>query len=173
MADTGWKWAASVRNIDKGGANWNAINEALGTMDGNSASCSILSSDIGDELNLYNYSMSVPANKRIDGIQILMYKNATNTIKDYHVFLMDDTSHKGENKAQSIAWPANNDFVAYGNATDLWSTSWTAEQVNASTFGCIVRAKNWDVDADAFVDCAAIKIYYSDQPPDHSMMMGM
>lgn len=178
MADTGWVYAASGRNINIGKTDWANPANVCGASDSVWASNPIPADDTGDELNAYNFSISVPAGKQIDGIQCAMYKlEAVVNIKDYHVYLMNDTTHKGENKADtSTYWPSSAAWVYYGGASDLWNASWTITQVNASTFGVIVRAKNYHASQakSAYVDSIGLKIFYSDiVHSNHLMIMGM
>lgn len=177
MADTGWVYAGSGRNIDKGQVDWSNPGNITGANDSVYAANAISADNTGDELNAYNYTMGVPAGRQIDGIYCAILKLASSAgVKDYDVYLMDGTSHKGDDKADTgTDWPGSNTWVYYGGAADLWGASWTAAQVNASTFGLVIRANNPSLGAKTcYVDSMAIKVYYSNvSASNYLMMMGM
>jgi hypothetical protein len=177
MADTGWKYAASGRNINKGYTDWLSPANVAGSADDTWTTNSLTANTQGDELNAYNFSMGVPAGKQIDGIYICILKKCdSDLIKDYTLYLMNDTAHKGSDGGDSVTdWPAST-WIYHGGIADLWGAAWTAAQVNASTFGIGLRIKNHHASAGRTgqVDSMSIKIYYSDPiSNDHLMMMGM
>jgi len=179
MANTGWKYASSGRNINKGYPDWIDPARAAGASDGSWTNNTLATNQQGDELNVYNFSMSVPAGKQIDGIYVGVRKMAltANTIKDYTLYMMNDTTHKGSDGGDSgTYWPTGETWIYYGGVADLWGAAWTVDQVNASTFGVGLRAKNhYSSEKIAYVDSIGIVIYYSDPSPgnDHLMIMGM
>lgn len=61
-------------------------------------------------------------------------------IVDSTVKLVKAGSVVGDNKAKSGQWSMTATTAVYGSATDLWGTTWTAAQVNASDFGFVLSA---------------------------------
>jgi len=93
-------------------------------------------------------SSTVPSGSTINGITVKIERyntNATNdfptTINDNAIYLTKDGSTVvGNNKSTGAAWQSsdNNTTVDFGGAADLWGTTWTAAEVNASTFGVMI-----------------------------------
>lgn len=64
----------------------------------------------------------------------------------------------GNNYAQSgSAWTTTDTYTTYGGATDLWGTTWTETEVNASNFGAVFSASVQN--GTARVDHMRITIY--------------
>lgn len=176
--DTGWIYGSSGRTIDQGCPDWLNPSNATGEQDGVTTYPNLAQNQQSDTINVYNYSMNVPADKQINGIAVNIRKaaNGANAIKDYTLHMMDGTSCKGSDGGDSDVWWAGDfSWVEYGGAVDLWGAAWTVEQVNASTFGVGLRTKNYDAySRRSYVDSMAIKIYYGDLPlSDYLMIMGM
>lgn len=64
----------------------------------------------------------------------------TTNIVDNVVKLVQGGSVVGTNYATATAWGTAFETVTYGGGNDLWGTTWTAAQVNASTFGFVLSA---------------------------------
>ena len=65
----------------------------------------------------------------------------TLTINDNAIYLTKDGSTTvGSNKSTGATWQTsdNNTTVDFGGASDLWGTTLTAAEVNASTFGVMI-----------------------------------
>lgn len=50
---------------------------------------------------------------------------------------------------------------AYGASTDLWSSTWTPAEINASTFGALIVSARQGVGSVASVDAVRITVYYT------------
>lgn len=65
----------------------------------------------------------------------------------------------GDNKATVTQYPSGDVVAQYGGATDLWGTTWTPAEVNASNFGVVLSST---VTAGlAKVDSIAVLVVYS------------
>jgi Tfp pilus assembly protein PilX len=106
-------------------------------------------------LDLSNFGFNVPTSATISGILVSIQRkagvnSAANYITDTDVWLMKaDGATVGTNHAQAstVKWPiadvdAQSQPVTqpYGSTSDLWGTTWSAANVNASTFGVRIRA---------------------------------
>lgn len=93
-------------------------------------------------------SSTVPAGATINGITVKIERYNSNasgdfplTVNDNAIYLTKDGSTTvGSNKSTGAAWQAsdNNTTVDFGGVSDLWGTTWTADEVNASTFGVMI-----------------------------------
>ncbi len=88
-----------------------------------------------DELNGATFGFNIPANAVIDGIKLEMEVPSANRwfeggstmrLKKAGVLV-------GDNKSGTGSVSAN--IYSYGGPTDLWGTTWTPAQINASNFG--------------------------------------
>jgi hypothetical protein len=73
-------------------------------------------------------------------------------------------------KASGTDWDTSDEIFTYGGSSDLWGTTWTAEEINASNFGLRLKADNDHTSSSrtAYVDEIQIRIYYT-PPPDTSI----
>lgn len=100
-------------------------------------------------LSISGLGMSVPTGATITGITVAVNRasNRTNAVQDVTVQLLKAGVAAGSNKAAVGSWPFTTgpDKYAiptsggvkqvYGANTDMWGTTWTPAQVNASNFG--------------------------------------
>jgi hypothetical protein len=87
-------------------------------------------------------------------------KSGADDIQDSDVQLTKDgTTAVGDDKAAGGNWPTTSAFATYGGSSDLWGTTWTSTEINASTFGSLVRATTVDGDT-ASVDYCRVTVYY-------------
>ena len=92
-------------------------------------------------------SSTVPSGATINGITVKFERfgdqniNETLTVVDSAIYLTKDgTNTVGNNKSTGAAWATsdNNTTTDFGGASDLWGTTLTAAEVNASTFGVMI-----------------------------------
>ena len=84
-------------------------------------------------------------------------------LEDATVQLLKTGAAVGSNKASSSTWGTSSSAVTYGSSTDLWGTTWTAADLNASNFGLRFAAKNVAAaTATASLDYATITVTYND-----------
>lgn len=179
MADTGWLTAGSARNVPvNSGIDWQNWNDAKTSNDSWAFTSPMDELISGDGLNLYNFGASISSEQIIVGIEVKIERKGSvvDSIKDKYVYLMDDTSEKGNSKADTgLYWPSSDTWKTYGGSDDKWGATWTPTQVNTSTFGAMVVPKNYAGGfRQAYCDCIQVKIYYTLPPStDHLMIMGM
>ena len=86
-------------------------------------------------------------------------------LQDANVQLLKAGAPVGATPGQAAGstWSTTPTTVTYGNATDLWGTTWTAADVNNATFGVRFAAKNVGAgSATASIDSITITVTYSD-----------
>lgn len=69
---------------------------------------------------------------------------------------------QGTNKGSSTAWSTADATETLGGATDLWGSTWTQAEINATGFGLVVVVYNTNSSSrTAYVDYMALTVYYS------------
>jgi len=96
------------------------------------------------------YTFALPSNVTVTGITVSFNKYATTTnpsnfVKDFAVNLTVGGVTVGSNLANPNNWSSTSTSFTYGGSTNLWGTSWTPAQVNASTFGVVIQSQNSNV----------------------------
>jgi Tfp pilus assembly protein PilX len=84
-------------------------------------------------------------------------------LKDDTVQLLKAGAPVGSNKASSSTWGTSSSTITYGSSSDLWGTTWTAADLNASDFGLRFTAKNVAAaTATASLDWVTVTVTYND-----------
>jgi hypothetical protein len=86
------------------------------------------------------------------------------TMQDGTVQLLKAGTAVGNNKAGSSTWSnTTSTTVTYGSSSDLWGTTWTAADLNATNFGLRFAVKNTGAaSATPSVDWIALTVTYND-----------
>ncbi len=90
-----------------------------------------------------DFGINVPADAIICGIIVAIEKSATgllSVIRDNSVRIVKNGIITGSEHAIGGDWPGSDAYFTYGSSSDLWSTTWTAADVNASGFGVTISA---------------------------------
>ena len=69
----------------------------------------------------------------------------------------DGTTVVGTSKAPVVGAGG---WGSYGNSTDLWGTTWTLAEINASTFGALLKAGDALLSTPS-TDAMRITVYYT------------
>jgi hypothetical protein len=129
---------------------------ATAAMVGNTSSEGLLATQFG---------FAIPSGATIDGfeVHIRRFANSGSLCDDLSVRLMKDGSTAiGNDYADTVnKWPTSETEKTYGGATDLWGSSWTPAEVNASTFG-VRLAVDSDNTVTASVDSVEVTVYYTE-----------
>jgi len=92
-----------------------------------------------------NYVFAIPTGAIINGITVAIFKEkkGKDNIEDVVVSLVKGGNIIDENKAKiGEDWQKDQTEVTYGGIADLWGTTWTAADINATNFGVVLSAKN-------------------------------
>lgn len=162
MANTGFTAAgAGSNNADAGGT---AFTNPGNIVSDDGAIAEVKFSG-GSTQYLYatSFGFAIPAGSTINGV-IARVQRATLTsfTTDAGVYLLVGGSRTGSDKSIGGNWPADNVYrnIDYGGAADLWGTSLTVSDVNASNFGLAFRA-NRGSSIYVGVDVIWMDIYYT------------
>jgi hypothetical protein len=135
-----------------------------------------LSSQTTNYLVCTGLSSTIPAGSTINGITVKIERYNSNTseeapltVVDSAIYLTKDgTTTVGSNKSAAATWQTtdNNTTVDFGGAADLWGTTLTAAEVNASTFGVMISPSisynNYnEIGGSILIDYVTITIEYT------------
>ena len=116
-----------------------------------------------------NFGFNIPSGATIDGIVVEWEKQVgnggINNTKDNSVRLVKGGTISGDDKASASTWPANGSetFVSYGGSADKWGLTWTASDINSTTFGAVLAAESTDGGTKNFeVDSVKITVHYTE-----------
>jgi len=120
-----------------------------GLSDGNlssaSATISLLSANT-QYLKATGFGFAIPGSSSITGIKVEIEKNAIGInifaiVKDNSVRLVKAGTPVGSDYAKNSNWSSSSSYFTYGGNTDLWGTTWTRSDINASNFGVVFSAE--------------------------------
>ena len=167
MADTGTKYPATISTVQEVGDDndWVTPGEVVSD-NGVYGEITAASFDLNDTsylLKATNPSMGVPAGATINGILVEIERHyEAGTVADYDVCLTKDGSARvGDDKSTGATFPTADAITSFGGATDLWGTTWTVDEINATTFGVLYKMQATANNADGFVDFIRITVYYT------------
>lgn len=171
MSDTGAHYPGTMADVDYLGYNsWQDVNYAKAN-DGSVAYVSMSAGgDYSDYLAATNFSMGVPVGATITGLKIALEANSDTVDRDliYNArFTKDGSTLVG---TESGYMPSSGYLTttltaySYGGDGYLFGTTWTAAEVNASTFGVFVLARDMGGAGGSTVsiDYISITVYYTE-----------
>ena len=167
-----WKWIngsnAQTSNNSYANLQWsNAINQIQpDPLTGNGYTNYLVCTQLAS---------AIPAGATINGITIKLERfngegGETTTITDSAIYLTKDgTNTVGSNKSSGATWGVtdpNSLSATFGSSSDLWGTTFTAAEINASTFGVMISpnlnfSTGTGVGANVDIDQVVIDINYT------------
>lgn len=101
----------------------------------------------------------------IDGVEVRierLWNGLGGNPRDVVVSLLIAGALAGANKADTgVDWPSVEAYKTYGGATDLWTLTPSASDINGANFGLVLSASGDGATNVMSVDHADIKIYYT------------
>ena len=150
-----------------GGGSGNAwINPTRVVADDNSYTTNsiagVFGTNVSEPLNATNFGFTIPLTASILGIQVSVGRYASgSSLKDNSLRLIKGTP-VGANRASGTNYTTSEVTANYGNATDLWGTTWTAAELNQSDFGVSLIIENGNFSSrTANVDYISVTVTYS------------
>jgi hypothetical protein len=129
-----------------------------------SAVCALSANSVGYYLIINNdFGFAISSDSTINGIVAeILCRGGGGTTYDSEVVIVKDGVLGGTNRSEAGAWNSGS-FVykSHGGATDLWGTTWTPAQINASDFGVAVSPKTIGDGADGEIQGVRITVYYT------------
>lgn len=148
---------------------WTNTSNATGATDASFAACTYSAPNTGNYLKVTNFGFSVPTGATIQGIVVAVQKKKSaggDDVIDQAVRIVKGGTIGATDRGTADQWPTpTSDSVPYGSASDLWGETWTAADVNASTFGAAVAPAPADTlfgAGTAQVDAVTITVTYAD-----------
>jgi len=141
-------------NAGSGGASWTNPN-SVQSSDGSAASVAALLSAFSiitttsDYINVTNLGMNIPVANTICGVSVTINRQTfslfalgASTVSDNSIRLIKGGSMVGtDHAATGVAWPTSLGTATYGSSSDLWGTTLTPADVNASNFGVAISTR--------------------------------
>lgn len=162
MASQGPNASGTGTNV----ANWaNPTN--IQSSDNVYATCFRLAgASSGGIIQATNFGFTIPAGATINGVVFdveRLQSAGTGVIEDASVLLIKGGSTTGSQHAIAGAWPGSDTFQTYGTSNDLWGTTLTASDVNASNFGVQIqiRETSFSDSATGAIDFVRATVYYT------------
>jgi hypothetical protein len=145
------------------GSSWSSPGNI--TADDTSYATYSLSSHGGSHyLNGTNYGFNIQAGATITGIQVTIMRqsSSSNSLTDNVVQLLKGGNRVGSDYSSSTSWPTSMTAASYGGSSDLWGTTWTVNDINATNFGVALSVSNGSFSGrTASVDYMQITVYYT------------
>lgn len=114
-------------------------------------------------LQARGFGFSIPAGATIAGILVRTRGNTdSGTVIDSSVRLLKAGVAAGSDKATATPWHTFPFLVDYGSFSDLWGTTWTAEDLNNPNFGVELSASRISgTAARAYISFFWIDVFYA------------
>lgn len=118
-----------------------------------------------------NCGFSIPGGSTITGIQVKVSGFGTipagGSNKYFSVQLIKAGSRAGTASAAGINMPVNDDntYATFGNSSDLWGTTFSASDINASNFGIAIQCSSGTIINTSgnyrwFLDHITVEVWY-------------
>jgi len=137
----------------------------------NSAFVGVLSTINSNYLVETGFGFAVPVTATICGIQVDAERRQQgvgvgSSVKDNTIKIVKNGIILGSEHASGANWPGSDTYVSYGGSGDLWGTTWTPADINASNFGVAYSTSCLNsglagLFLSAELDHVEITIYYS------------
>ncbi len=145
------------------GTNWTTPGNTAASDD----AYAIYNSTTQDDLILTNFGFSIPAGSTINGISVEREGNGSANPpagRRYRMGLTKDATNLAGVRKADLNLPKNtDDTVTIGGASDLWGSSWSAEDINSSNFGVLISDNNTSADTLNF-DLIRVTVDYTVSP---------
>ena len=163
--------STAVNDAGTGTLAWTTPGNATATDDSKASVALTKNTGISNYIKATGFGFSVPSNARIDGITVEWEKSdnldgGTGETQDNAVRIVKTDAIGATDLSNISNWTTTDTFVSYGGAANLWGDTWTAADINGSTFGAAISAKNVKVSGGgaattAYVDSVRITITYT------------
>ncbi len=166
MVTVGPSSPGSAASVNTGaGAAWSNPTNCLSS-NNSRTTVALTGTQRSDSLAATNFGFSLPSTASIDGIKVEVEANrpAGNSCKSIAVLTKDGANAVGT-EASPHTLTTTDTYYTDGSASDLWGTTWTYSEINASTFGVFIVGQGFFGDvggSTAQVDHVRITITYSE-----------
>ncbi len=156
--NTGFKLPATATDDGSAGTvAWNTVNAIL-HQDGNTATA--LGAGTTERLQATDFGFAVPGGATITGVTVEITRaGLARHVVDDVVKLIKGGAIVGTDNSSPANWPNSLAPATYGG--DLWGTTLTPADVNASDFGVNLQATSTGASTSAQVDSIRVKVSYT------------
>jgi len=135
--------------------------------DGNDATSNGIANSISHYLKANNFGFAIPTGATINGILVEVEKaggDGIDFIQDNAVRIVKGGSIGVTDKSSLDNWSDTDTYKSYGSSADLWGETWAYTDINSSTFGFAISAKEVSDEAtSSYVDHIRITVYYTEE----------
>lgn len=164
MASQGPNSPGTLANDASVGVEAWSFPSFAGNSDNSYANQALLSLTYSNYLKSTNFGFSIPSGATIDGIIVEIEKRDSIYLsQDSTVKLVKGGTIVGTNKSLLGSWTNVDSYYTYGSSSDLWGTTWTDSDINASDFGVVINAYNPSFKSNAYlyIDHVRITVHYT------------
>jgi hypothetical protein len=160
MSSQGPNSAATI-DLDAsiGTVNWGSYPSAISS--NNVYTVAVVNNETTVYLRAVGFGFSIPMVSVIDGIKVEVecFDNVASGHPTLAAKLRKNTAYVGDEK--TIAFPRYEAYVALGDVTQLWGTTWVPTEINSDTFGVGIYG-TWATGSDRTlsIDHIRITVYY-------------
>lgn len=160
-----------INDSGTGTAVWTTPGNAFST-DTTYATISV-DGTISNYIKCTDFGFNIPAGATIDGIQVGVERQASATnnggVVDSAIRVVKGGSIGSTDRKTTTVYTTSNVTENHGATNDLWGTTWTVSDINASDFGAAVavtKASSGGAAITASVDSISITVTYTPVEPD-------
>lgn len=109
-----------------------------------------------------NFGFSIPTGSTIDGILFEIERKSLygDSITDSVVKVIKANGTLGStSKHTGTSWASSDQYDSFGGAADLWSETWTAEDINDADFG--IAFASFGYESSPRIDHIRCTVYYT------------
>jgi hypothetical protein len=165
---------AAVDDTSSGSRVWSNPTNVFSSNNTYAQASTFLATNVTHGLKVTGFGFTVPTGSTINGIVMEAERHCDSvgsipdedSIGDTVVRLLKGGTQVGNNYrvlGGVSPWSSGDVYRTYGGTTDLWGTTWTAEEVNSPNFGCWIQAEISSTvgNTSARVDHVRITTYYT------------
>ncbi len=144
---------------------WSNPGNAAASDDSRADAALTVANNTSHYLKATNFGFSIPSGMTIIGIEVKIEKSASEAgeIEDNLIKLVKGGIIQGDSQSDGV-WPTSDAIFTYGDVDNLWGSTWSVADINASNFGVAISAFT-TLDAIAYIDHIEIIVYYTDMGP--------
>lgn len=159
MASQGPFFVGTGSNIAGANPDWSSPGNITGIL--NFAAVTLGASQTSDLLAGTNCGFTIPTDATINGIVVALADVSFIGNVATLALTKDGSAQVGTAKSpgNGVGW------VDYGSPTDLWGTTWTPAEWNATTAGGLLKAGDDISPIDSQIDAMRLTVYYTEAPP--------
>ncbi len=143
--------------------SWGSIGNVTSS-DNVYTTCFIMGNSSTNTLFVSGFNLKIPQGAVIEGIMIDFDRLSTNgTFQDSNIRLGKTGTPVTGNYSTGLTWSTSEVTTTIGSVSELWGTTWTPEELNASTFGVYLTATQTNAGGSdtASIDTVKVSVKYS------------